>query len=155
MLFNCHCLRYSAGYRLGSSRHHKHSNSAITQKKLAIFSFPILIIWVIIVMIEIRLLTILFDEQFRENSLRFSAKIYFLFCIIFIVSYYSNLHSFYIVVTTLLAMLPQIYKNYMVGHKLKQNMKYFLCYILPRYAFIVYHYLFSHTCGCTSSTSSD
>ena len=25
----------------------------------------------------------------------------------------------------------------MVGHKLKENMKYFLCYILPRYSYIV------------------
>lgn len=25
----------------------------------------------------------------------------------------------------------------MVGHKVKENMKYFLCYILPRYSYIV------------------
>jgi len=37
----------------------------------------------------------------------------------------------------MIAMIPQIYNNYMVGHKLKNSMKYFLLYALPRYLLIV------------------
>lgn len=45
-------------------------------------------------------------------------------------------------------MFPQIYNNYMVGHNLKQVMKYFLMYILPRYLLIVNVNLFSRISDC-------
>lgn len=44
-----------------------------------------------------------------------------------------------------MAMFPQVYNNYMVGHKLKEHMKYFLLYILPRYSLIVNKILLSRT----------
>jgi hypothetical protein len=52
-------------------------------------------------------------------------------------SYFSNFHSIYFVIISIVSMFPQIYNNYMVGHKLKNTMKQFLLYVLPRYALIV------------------
>jgi hypothetical protein len=59
-------------------------------------------------------------------------------CIAFAAIYLSNFNNFCIITTTLLLILPQIYNNYAVGRKLKKgNIKNFLCFTLPRYAYIV------------------
>lgn len=121
---------------------------------MAVFSLPILTIWVIIGGFEVRILTLLFHKEFKENALKFSAKIFAILCVTCVVSYFSNFNSFFFIATTLVAISPQIYNNYMVGHKLKDNMQYFLYYILPRYTFIVHHLLFSHIYECMSTTSS-
>lgn len=54
-----------------------------------------------------------------------------------VLSYFANFHPLYFVLLSASAMLPQIYNNYMVGHKLKNSMKNFLLYVLPKYFAIV------------------
>lgn len=83
------------------------------------------------------MLPALFHEEYRENALKFSAKIYGLFSLICLASYFANFHPLYFILVCGMSMFPQIYTNYMVGHKLKNTMKHFLLYALPKYFLIV------------------
>lgn len=62
-------------------------------------------------------------------------------CVTCAITFYSNFSNFFLVGTTLVAIFPQIYNNYMVGHKLKDSMHNFLYYVIPRYSFIVHYNL--------------
>lgn len=111
---------------------------------MAVFGLPILALWLMIILIGLRILAALFHDQYNQNSLKFSLKIYAIFSIICLATYILNFHPVYFITISLLSMFPQIYNNYMVGHSLKTNMKHFFCYMLPRYTclvilFIIYY----------------
>lgn len=109
----------------------------IFKKKIAVFGLPILALWLMIILIELRILAALFHEQYNQSSLKFSFRIYVIFSIICLSTYILNFHPIYFLTISLLPILPQIYNNYSVGHSLKTNMKHFFSYMLPRYTCIV------------------
>lgn len=118
-------------------RNHKLGIFLFIQEKATVFSYPILISWVLIIGFNMRILTIIFDEEFHNNGLRFSLKMYSFFIIYCLFNYWLNFNKITFILISSTSMFPQIYRNYKVGHKLKESMRYFLFYALPRFLFIV------------------
>lgn len=62
---------------------------------------------------------------------------YAIFILMVFLSYELNASPVFFVGASLLVMVPQIIRNYLVGHKLKKSMIFFMYYSLPRYWLIV------------------
>ena len=72
-----------------------------------------------------------------NKSNTFTLKLYSFFIFLSLFCYMLNLNYFFFIGSFVALVIPQIVKNYLVGHHLKKSMKYFMYYILPRYSLLV------------------
>ena len=73
------------------------------------------------------------DPDYEENYFMFFMKVYGSVIIIYLMTYFFALDGWLLTAYSCSILFPQMIRNYIVGHKMKDDLNKFFLFSLPRY----------------------
>ena len=111
-----------------------------SQIKFAIYGFPSFLLCIQLLFMELKILQFI-DHQYKDNYRLFYLKVLGTMFIFYVSTYFVSLDGWIFIIYSCSILFPQIYRNYVVGHKMKSDLHQFFMFSLPRYTLLVIIYL--------------
>lgn len=118
-----------------------------SQIKFAIYGIPSFLLCIQLLFMELKILQFI-DHQYKDNHRMFYVKVLGTMVVFYALTYFVSLDGWVFIIYSCSILFPQIYRNYVVGHKMKSDLQKFFMFSLPRYTllviFILYSYIWEH-----------
>ena len=107
------------------------------QRSFSIFIIPALLASFQIMILEMNCLEIINRTGHNLTDTKFYLTVYGCLILGCVIAYISNIQYVFII-SSILIISPQIYRNFIIGHRLKHQFNHFLLFTLPRYMIMYY-----------------